>query len=84
MKKPLLHWHKMSSYCELCKDELVITELLANAEGELWFTLVCFRCGTKFETGLTLKNVVSHCYDLDFLTQIRVSAGTDKSREASA
>ena len=67
-EEPEANWHELTSYCTECKEKLYIQEILANSQGQLIFTLVCFKCSEKFSVEITIHKIVNHCFDMDFLT----------------
>lgn len=72
---PEPQWHELSSYCDKCKDKLLISKLIANSKGQIVFKLTCFRCGDEFYTELTTKLLVGRCFDMDFLALAGIKEG---------
>mgnify|MGYP001585662907 CR=1 FL=1 len=60
-----LCWHKLTSNCDNCGEELVIEELFVNSESEFKFHLVCPDCDTQYVSEITANEAFCKCLDLD-------------------
>lgn len=41
-----MKWHRLELRCSKCKQEPLITDISASADGELIFEMACCKCGT--------------------------------------
>lgn len=65
-------WHDLTSLCSQCKKAMVISEIKGNARGELWFRIICLKCGDSMEVESSLEKIQQHCFDQDFLALMRI------------
>lgn len=68
---PKARWHDLPSWCDNCKERMVILSVLASREGCFQFLVACSKCGAKGITLSTIDQIKSYCYDRDFMAELK-------------
>jgi len=65
-----LCWHKLILLCPDCKQEPLITDLSASADGEVLVEMVCVKCGTALTMRTTGTRLATQALYSDIEEQL--------------